>query len=1267
MTLLACALFLTLGLLGAASDDAPPLTLNLAFGDMTEAPPAAGITSGGTFGLSVTVLLTGDDALTSDPLVEVSLRRWDKPEACVTEVGLVPAAILMESRAYTVSFAIDTTGLSGGSYEVVATIEYDGVEVETIDNRRILGTLILLDPKPELHPVELSLDPAIPLQWGETATVHTTIANTGRLAAGGLRVVFEICSAPDDDECAAWTEFASRLIPGLARNDEIRVSVPLDIVSLFGSSAVEGTYPLRVRVVYPASAAEGEAAELDTGNNVMLTSVRIGSSTLGLPDLVPLTLTFDENLPLHWDNTMVAIATIANIGGSATGPDGFRVRFSCRQVGESEWVELDEERISDGLGIDVSFNQTNRRTVDTTIGPLPPGEYELLLGIDSGGAVDERNESNNDLIVGFSVRGTELQAQGIELPSAEIHQGDSLIVRASVVNTGDRPATDFSVGFYLDGERFDTFFYVNEEGLLEYESMQAQGVLDTHDVPPGEYDLRVIVDPDDRIPEFDEGNNTAAMPIRIGEPARRRAELHITDVRLDPASPIAAGEHVSCSVEVRNAGEIDTEPVRLVLAYAPCVSECLDGSLDWEALDGIATRTELLIPGLERGEARRYVLPITTDELPLGAYELRALIDAEDAVLEMDESNNVITVTFRIGEGGTSGDEPADESLANLKLLNLSVEPPDPCDEPVIELRGTVQNEGPLSTGEFLLSYRWIDPYGNQYELGVELLEGLQAGASRPFSRAYDTTSFPPGVHQAFVVVDPDGRIPERDETDNHARVDVAICGEIQALPDIAVTAVRFDSPDGPLGEGHAVEPGQRLYAYATVRNAGNVPSGPFSVSFETPLGIGTETWTSVGPLDQVEVSHPLPTDTTGTFQLTVTVDPDGLIPEVAEANNTIPNGYVAELPSYVVRPAEVAAPVAVIPPSTAAGAARWLQADSTGDSVYVVFAGGSLRRIDPASTVADIISLGEEIVDVEWSLGSAPAAYVGTADGTVHCIGLETGAVIAEASLSPPVVALARGSGVRLYVAVDGGFHELTVAGSEFVVSRRVEVSGEVLDIDYDAERATVYVLSTEGVFAFDDALQLMCSLDADELVGTPAVLTLAGSGIYLGTDSGTGGIVYAASHCTLAGGTEGRMLVGWRYPRLGTLPGSVASIVIDPRDIDPIYVATRSGAFYSLGFDGSPLWEYVTGRSIGSTPLADKRSGRVFFGDDGGVPHILTLDGTPAFEIDLAGGVGGGAIRSTLVVVETRERTELGTRFVRNYYYGTESGAVYRIASQQ
>ena len=1302
-----------LSLVSAASDD-PVDEVNLFIAEVAMLPTEP-IESGDVFRLDVSVALEGQGSLETDPYLEIALRRQDKPEACVTELAAVPRVELQERGAHTLSFAIDTLGLSGGRYEVVAEIQWDGVESNTVDNRVPLGFVIIADPRPELHPVELRTDPAVPLQWGETGTIHATVANTGRLGTGAFHLVFELrpiispgeAEGSFDAECA-WIEIGSRFVPGLARNKEVHITTALDVAALLESGLAESASPcplpgiadlreggmefdLRACIVYPAPDTERAVDELDPTNNEIITRWKVVPSSLGRPDLVPLSVTFDEDLPLNWDDAMAATVTVANIGGRATDA-GFAVRFSFRRLGDTAWNRIgsdgngdgvaDDRRLRYPLPIEVGANEAG---IGVTIDPLSvepggatlrPGSYELRVEIDAGDEVLERNEANNTLIVGFSVRGTELQAEGIELPSTVIRQGSSLIVRAWIVNTGDRPAKEFAVGFYLNDDRFDTFVYADAEGLREDERTQVQGVLDTRDLPPASYDLRVIVDPDNQIPEYDEGNNAATMPIQLHPPAERLAELQVTAVRLEPSSPIGRGSDVLCAVSVRNVGEIDAESFRVRLEASQWQNDQLGWTPYAPALDVSGMAASLRVSSLERGEAALVRIPFSAAGFEVGSYRLRASVDAEQEVAEIDESNNATTVLFSIGEPIATSPDPY-SPLPNLTCTGVAVAPSAQVEVgTLLTVTGWVANAGGAPSPSSEVTLYWLDPLGNTFRLSSAPVAALSIGQQMRYSFLVDTTDFILGSQGLFVVVDPQRTIDERSEEDNACRATVQIGVSAEGfLPDLVPISVRFDSPGATVGENTAVEPNQPLYAYVTVRNIGNVPSGPFNVAFETSLGVRIESWTGVGPLDQVEVSHPVPTGTSGTFSLSIEVDPDAIVQEDNESNNSIPNAYIAALPSYVVLPPDVVKPQLVAPALVSAGSARWLQADEASGLVYVVSDRGTVRAIgsrsdDPAGNVEVIAAFGAAVADVVWSLGAMSYAYIGTSEGensAVRCVDLGSRATVAEVTLGSPVVALAGGGATgQLFAAVEDGIHRLTLAGSVLVASPMIEVPGAVLDVLYDVERATVYVLSTTGAHAYDQDLQKLCTLDAAELVGTPSVLSLAGSGIYVGTDAGTGAVVYAASHCMLMGDTEGRILVGWRYPRMGTLPSRVSSIVIDPRDIDPIYVATEAGTLYAFGFDGNPLWTYEAGSAIASTPLADKRSGRIFFGDDGGVPHVLTLDGVPAFEIDLS-GYSGGEIRSTLAIVETREKTDLGTRFVRNYYYGTQDGAVYRIASQQ
>ncbi|HDS29115.1 MAG TPA: hypothetical protein ENN96_01380 [Candidatus Acetothermia bacterium] len=184
--------------------------------------------------------------------------------------------------------------------------------------------------------------------------------------------------------------------------------------------------------------------------------------------------------------------------------------------------------------------------------------------------------------------------------------------------------------------------------------------------------------------------------------------------------------------------------------------------------------------------------------------------------------------------------------------------------------------------------------------------------------------------------------------------------------------------------------------------------------------------------------------------------------------------------------------------------------------------------------------------------------------------------------------------------------------------------------------------------------------------MVGTPTTFTVSGTGVYVGTTAGTGSVIYAVSHCMPAADGAGQMLLAWRSPRAGTMPGTVTALVVDPREVDPVYVATSDGILQALSLDGALQWTFETEAPVRSTPVPDRRTGRIFFGNDAGMPYVLTMDGQEAFEIEQQHGAGS-SIASTLVIVETRQRTDFGTQLVRNYYYGTESGAIYRIVTRQ
>jgi len=1297
-------LVITSTAVGAYADD--PLS-DLAIGELSFTPSIPVVRGDA---ITVTVLITRTGPPAGGPVrVEISWRRLDKEGLCGSVIETLAAdGERIEER-------IDTGELTPGGYELVARVDPDDLIAESDEtNNRSVAYFQVVPPRPELHPVSVNIDPASPLSWGETATVTAGVENTGRLSAGAFHVEFLMfpiyCYDPDTDEAWAvsadvpedgseeaswvfveveappadlgglspsipdgvWIPFSSVQIPGLDRDQRTDVSnpfwtgqalrelltgggktIPGSILPPLTSDEMERlercvtTYAIEVVVGEPAG-----MAEEDRTNNRITSAISVRPSTLELPELVPVQVTFDRDLPLNWDDDMDAEVVVTNRGGSAISR-GFDVSFYYRRSGESEWTFLDKESIS-RLGIEEDSNTDSvKATIDAAPSrlDLEPGSYELRVVVDEADVISERNEDNNELIIGFSVKGSEIHPVSLDLPSAPIHQGDTVSVIALVENTGDLSLHDFTVGFYLDDVRFDTFYYrapASEDGLEEDDRTRVEGILDTSDLPPEEYTLRVVIDPDNRIPELDEGNNTISSLITILPPVERRAELQLTEVDLFPPSPIGVGTPLVVSAVVRNAGDIDTDRFRIRFSVLQDQSE--GGSIAQPVEVTSATQD---VAGLARSASRVIQATFATDDWPEGAYELRIRVDPplsgeagdNGEVDELDELNNEMIVSFTIG--APAGEEPAGPTDApNLAFVDLSVSPSTSVDVGApLQISGSVINRGREPAGPFRITLQWLGPSGRGYTVLSQDVTGLGVGESIALTPVTIQTAFPMGTYRLVGTVDARHTVQEQSEADNERTIEVTVGGGAGLLPDLVPVVVRFVPSSG-------VEVGDQVIAYVTVRNQGPLAVGPFSIAFTTADGTDYIGRDGLGPLAEVEVPYPLRPASAGSYEVSILVDPDDVIGESNEENNSIVSAV------DVTAPAKIEAAGIVHDDSPV----RLLAVDRTAGTVYAAWSGGKLRGIDRDGSTRLVFDAGEGITALALDPGAKTTVYLGTASGKVDKVDAATGALLAASTpLVSTVRAIALADGGDIYV---GTGERLLHLDRDLTVLAGVDISGGIVGVAYDALRSTVYVISPEGLYAFDADLTALS--DVSDFYGSLSCFALGTGAVLVGTDAG---ILYAYSYAMSHAGSPPMMVAGWRYPRSGTLPGGITSIVPDPRGTGTTYVTTSGGKVYAISLSGGLIWSYpaVEGETVSpilSTPAVDERSGRLFFGDDSGIPYILGSDGSPAFSVDVA-ATSGAAIRSSLVVDERREETESGRVLVRTYYYGAEDGWVYRIDS--
>jgi len=1261
-------------------------------------------------GASITAVgLTSGDPVT----VRIAIRRVDLEEECCYSERVVPIQQLRSG--YQLEELIDTASREPGTYEVTIAVDPTNSVAEDVEtNNRVVLFLQVLALRPELHPLRLALEPPSPVDRGTAVSMTTVIENSGHRNAGGFSVRFSLFPVLSTSEEAtrqfsaatsggafdstvaengsdisfegwfeetgrhlsddAWIPFWSANVSGLDLSRDVVLTsvlptgqglrdllVPGHLSASEMALLQEGTTVYAVRVVVdPVAATDsfGSVAEEDENNNVLFGVLTIRPSKLALPELTVQTLRLDGPLPLEWGDRQDVTLVVANTGGSpapvgsATPAPQVQVEVLYRMSGggSNEWQSLGTVTVAttgDRLGIEEGNNtvENNDVTIDVEDIPLLPGSYELKAVVDPQDQIEEQNESNNELAIGFSVEGGELHPTSILVASDELRQGGSFSLSTSIRNTGRRTLTSFVVAFFLDDVRFDTFYYYEsltgdgDGGLAEDETAWAQGVLDTEGVAPGDYMLRVVVDPDNAIPEMDEENNEMSRPVTILPRDRRQPELVATSIAVDPSSPVEQATNLSVDVEVLNRGTLDATGFQVALEIQH------ESASEWTRVGVPTGGSGLLVPALARGGRTVLGFDILASELAeVGTYRMRAIVDAASQLDELDEENNALEVAFWVGppEAGSVPPSP----YANLVFKSLEVSPTQNVDarEQISIQSLVIWNAGLEAAGPFDVSFCWRTSSGAcTPAVGTARVSGLVAEGQEDFASAFAPVEAPvtPGSYQLVATVDSSGEVDEHGrELDNTAYATVQVTGMVKA--DLTIERLWL-APEAPF------EIGQDVRAYARILNRSrDVAAGPFDVRFEQTEGgpVHDVSVARLGPNASLDVSFDVSTSAVGEFSLSVTADVKNTVLE--SDDNDATNNNVAQL-SFTV--AEVpGVPVSEV--VSINGAVRSLTNDPSSGTLYAASASGRVVafRHSDAKTLLFDVSISGDVVGL--ALVPGVALYVGTEGGSIYALNLATGAEENEIVLpnSLALTCMRAGIGGVLYIGTTDGVLALDSAGALLSGSMP---SGPVIDLGIDPLDGSVHAATESSVYTLDPQLVLQCVYTG--IPGTHTSLAAGPGTLYVGTEEGA---VFAYSRCA------GSWM--WRYPANGLLGSPVTSVLVDPSDIDPVYVTTQDGRLISLDLFGAQRWIHTASAALEVRPVWDGRTGRVFAVDADGTPFVLNASGGETFPIDASASAGAGA-SSSLAVGEYLTGSGSSARVMRVYYYGGDDGVVYVIRTDR
>ena len=657
----------------------------------------------------------------------------------------------------------------------------------------------------ELHVQKIVLDPPSAVTRGEDVEIYTRITNTGERSADSFTVGFFYRPARDGE---AW------ILLGAVTEEHLGPSQQdfLEETFEFSTAGMDlGTYEVKV-----VADAFRQIPEVDELNNELTTSMQLVTSTIGLPELQPIRMTFNQS------------------GTSEMDP--WAISLEVENSGEYQLSTFDVQFLLDGAPVDLAMQPApaflpdtgDTTTILATLDPhtldLDPGTYLVTAEIDSSNQILEQDEGNNSLSASLTIQTLELRPQSLSFDKPVVRLDEDVRVTSEIVNLGSGLAKNVRVDFYVNHLKIATT-QIDQLGVEPQEVYVTlnPSKLGLYDAPKV-YETRVIVDPDNALHESDEANNELVRTLTILEPEVKKPELHPESLQLTPASPTELSTSItSVTVEsvVSNTGRTPGVGFDVGFYYR------LKGARLWHSFpcaDVSCTNIDL-----DPGEQVRLVAALTLSPATLGPgiYEIRVAADAEDLVDELDEDNNELVTTLTV----------LGPRLADLTVSIDTVEPSSLLQVgQTARITATVTNIGEEASTETLTTFYLCklaettvqntqavcsDDPDRDYVLTVPALE---IGESTTLRLDVESTELSPGQYRLQAEVNPGQIVEEKDATNNITTRAFSFQG-----PDLMPFETTFEAnPSGTIDQRTVSE----VDFSVTIANIGPLAAGDFDVMF---------------------------------------------------------------------------------------------------------------------------------------------------------------------------------------------------------------------------------------------------------------------------------------------------------------------------------------------------------------------------------------------------------------------------------------------------
>jgi hypothetical protein len=412
-----------------------------------------------------------------------------------------------------------------------------------------------------------------------------------------------------------------------------------------------------------------------------------------------------------------------------------------------------------------------------------------------------------------------------------VHPGQSISVGALVDNVGVRDAPPFWVevwGSKTGGLTLDRMLtrslYVG--GLPAGGSLSWAENVPLLGLPDGAYTVLFVTDRLNQVEEISEHDNYYVRPSPRAVVLRppTRADLTVQGFAMTPDSA-RAGQEIHFSGQVANRGSEPSGPFWIEFW----------GSRDWPypSLDFFLCDSIPVAAGLQPGQSIDLSgFARVLYSVPTGIFMVGCVVDRDDAINELDETNNYQFEDFQILNGGPARPErPAHSGAPDIQVqsadFSASTSPLAPGDP--VSFRVAVANIGDADTGPFWLEY-WGSRDGgitlSNFLAVSDSIANLPPGRIAPLEPSKPLAAIPDGPYSVVVAADRPRNVAESNEANNR----FAIPGKriVVLRPQTGANLVFATEREGVT----LLSESWNLFVRGSIRNTGSADSGPFWIEF---------------------------------------------------------------------------------------------------------------------------------------------------------------------------------------------------------------------------------------------------------------------------------------------------------------------------------------------------------------------------------------------------------------------------------------------------